>query len=160
MFRRALVASVVLVACGGGGGGDDDVPDAPTSAACMEATTFQDITNIEDKIFKQSCIFSGCHNGANTPAGMIDLRTGAAHDHLVGVQSAIDTSRMLVVPGDAKKSYLLMMLGQVAPADADPPASPPPSDIGFMPQGTGNILLCPEKRGAIERWIVAGAPAT
>jgi len=157
MFRRALLVSLVS-ACGGGGGGDDDMVDAPVSAACMEAATFQDVHNLEDKIFKQSCIFSGCHNGANTPAGRVDLRSGSAHDKLVGVMSQIDTTRVLVTPGVPNKSYLLMMIGQIAPEDMDPPAQMPPSDIGFMPQGTGNVLLCPEKRGVIERWVMAGAP--
>lgn len=161
MFRSfALIACSALIACGGGGGGDDDDDtgvDAPVSPACQEATTYQNLANVEDKIFRGSCIFSGCHNGDSTDAGRIDLRSGMAHDAIVGVASEVEAGRTLVVPGDPGKSFLLVMIGQIPPEEADPPASPPPPDIGFMPQGTGGILLCPEKRAAIERWIAAGA---
>jgi hypothetical protein len=155
MLRLAFACSLLL-ACGGGG---DDPPgvDAPVSAACQEATTYQDLATIEDKIFKPSCIFSGCHNGANTPAGQLDLRAGMSHASLVDVASQIEPARRLVVAGDPAKSYLLLMMGAIAPGDADPPGNPPPANIGLMPQGTGGILLCPEKRDAVERWIAQGA---
>ena len=157
MFRRAVIATL-LAACGGGGGGE--MIDAPVSAACMEATTYQDITNIENKIFATSCIFSGCHNGAATPQGKVDMRAGMSHASMVDVASVVQPDgRKLVVAGDPAKSYLLVMIGEIKPADADPPTTDPPSSIGFMPQGTGGQLLCPEKRGAIRRWIMAGAPA-
>lgn len=155
MFRLACVLGLVI-GCGGGGGDPPGV-DAPPSAACQEATTYQDLATIENKILRLSCIFSGCHNGANTDAGRLDLRAGMAHASLVGVPSEIEPSRTLVVPGDPAKSYLLLMVGQIAPEDADPPGNLPPSEIGLMPQGTGGILLCAEKRDAIERWIAEGA---
>lgn len=162
MIRSALALwSLSLFACGGGGGNGDDAPDggadAPVSPACQEATTYSNLGSIEDKIFRGSCIFSGCHNGTATDAGRIDLRAGAAHASLVGVASEVSAGRMLVVPGDPGKSYLMVMIGQIAPEDADPPTTAPPADIGLMPQNTGGILLCPQKRDAIERWITAGA---
>lgn len=157
MFRIVL-ASTLLLGCGGNGNGDDDPGvDAMVSAACQEATTYQNLANIEEKIFRASCIFSGCHNGAATDAGALDLRGGMAHANLVNVDSNVETGRKLVVPGDPGKSYLLVMLGEIQPGDADPPANPVPASIGLMPQGTGGVLLCPEKRDAIERWITAGA---
>jgi hypothetical protein len=158
MLRFALLASL-LVACGSdsaapdGGGG----ADAGTSAACQEATTYSNLANIEAKIFKNSCIFSGCHNGGATDAGKVDLRAGMAFAHLVNFDSKVEVGRKLVVPSDPAKSYLLVMLGQIQPADADPPTVAPPATIGFMPQGTGNQLLCPEKREAVQRWITMGA---
>jgi hypothetical protein len=123
----------------------------------MEATTYSNLANVEDKIFKASCTFSGCHNGAATDAGRLDLRTGMSHVDLVNVDSQVELGRKLVVPGDPAKSYLLVMIGEIPPEQADPPAVAPPEAIGFMPQGTGGILLCPEKRGAVSRWIMAGA---
>ncbi|MBA2541351.1 MAG: hypothetical protein H0V17_17045 [Deltaproteobacteria bacterium] len=161
MRGSVLVCSLVM-ACGGGGGGGNDGggdPDGPPSPACVEATTYQDITNIESEIFVKSCTFSGCHNGGNTDAGMTDLRAGAAHAHLVGVASKVDTTRTLVVAGNPAASYLLLMIGQVSPGEADPPGSAPPANIGLMPQSAGGVLLCKEKRDAIERWITAGAPS-
>ena len=54
----------------------------------------------------------------------------------------------------------MMMVQQIKPSNMAPPLMSPPGDVGFMPQGTGNILLCPEKRDAIERWVTAGAPSS
>lgn len=162
MLRTASHLCVLLLAaCGddGGNGGMDAGTDGPVSAACQEATTYQDIATIETKIFKTSCIFSGCHNGAATDAGRIDLRETKAAAHLVNFDSMVSAGRKLVVPGDPAKSYLLLMIGEVPPAQADPPATDPPATIGFMPQNTGGQLLCPEKRGAIKRWIMNGAAA-
>ena len=51
------------------------------------------------------------------------------------------------------------MIGHVAPDAAEPPGELPPANIGLMPQNAGGKLLCREKREAIERWIMAGAPA-
>ncbi|MEO8702034.1 MAG: hypothetical protein ABI867_18455 [Kofleriaceae bacterium] len=159
MLRLVILASFLgSSACGGGGGGDDDMIDAPPSAACLEATTYQNLNNIEEKIFKGSCIFSGCHNGGATDAGRLNLKTGMAHAAIVGVASDVDTGFQIVVPGSPEKSYLMVMLGEIAPGDADPATVAPPAAIGLMPQGTGGALLCPEKRAAVKRWIVAGAP--
>jgi hypothetical protein len=159
MFRLTVPGVFLLLACGGGGGGGDSVVDSGmVSAACMEATTYQNLANIEDKIFKTSCIFSGCHNGAATDAGRIDLRADMAFTHLVNFDSTVaGDARKLVVPNDPAKSYLLVMIGEIAPGDADPATTDPPATIGFMPQNAGGQLLCPEKRGAIKRWIEMGA---
>jgi hypothetical protein len=114
-----------------------------------------DLAWIQDNIFTKQCAFVGCHNGGASPAGMMDLRAGMARTHIVNVASMIDTTRTIVVPGDAAKSYMLVMTGEIQPADADPPAAAIRADVGTMPQGSP--LLCVEKRDAIQRWIVAGA---
>lgn len=141
----------------GGNGGVCVV--STTSQPCIDATMHSDLAFIEQKIFAQSCNFPGsCHASASDP-GKLDLRPGVSHDHLVGVPSMIDRTRMLVVPNDRAASYLLLMLRDVAPAMASPPASPPPGNIGFMPQNAGAAgTLCCQKLEAIERWINAGAP--
>jgi hypothetical protein len=150
---------VLIASCGGGGGnGDTDGGiDAPPSASCLEADTYQNLANIESKIFKTSCVFSGCHNGGATDAGRMDLREGMAHASIVGVESEIELGRQLVVPGNPAASYFLLMLGEIDPAEADPPTNPPPAAIGLMPQNAGGMLLCSQKRQAIVRWIEAGA---
>lgn len=162
MWRSVVLG--FLVACGGGGGNDNPDgnvdPDVPPSPACQEATTYQDIGNIESKIFAGSCTFSGCHNGGNTDAGMMDLRAGMAHAHLVDIDAQVGPGRKLVVAGNPKASYLMLMIGAVAPEDAEPPGELPPANIGLMPQNAGGKLLCKEKRDAVERWIMAGAPST
>jgi hypothetical protein len=156
MLRSAALSIALVTACGGGGDPPDGV-DAPTPQACIDATMYQDIQNIEEKIFRPSCIFSGCHNGAATDAGRLDLRAGMAHANLVDIDSEVDSGKKLVVAGDPGSSYLLLMMGHIAPGDFDPPTVAPPGSIGLMPQGTGGVLLCREKSEAIERWIMGGA---
>ena len=137
----------------GGNGGTCVV--STTSQPCIDATAHSDLAFIEQKIFAASCNFSGCHDSA-TDSGKLDLRAGVSHDRLVGVSSQIDGTRKLVVPNDVAASYLMLMLRDVAPAMASPPASPPPGNVGFRPQAAPT--LCCQKLAAIERWINAGAP--
>lgn len=127
------------------------------SPSCMAAQTASDLAFLEEKVYATACTFSGCHNGANDDAGRMDLRMGMSHTSLVNKPSNIDPTYMLVVPGQPSQSYLLMMIQHLAPEELSPPASPPPVDIGFMPQNTGGAPICVPKREAIERWIVAGA---
>ena len=122
---------------------------------CASATSHSDLAWIEDNLFANSCDASSCHASAAAP-GKLDLRPMFSHDGLVNVASKIDTSRKLVVPNDVNASYLMLMLRAVPPEMANPPGSPPPTDIGFMPQG--GLTLCCQKLDAISRWITAGAP--
>lgn len=166
MFRRCLPALVlVLASCRTS---LEDTPDADTSsarvckvstvAACVEAETHQDLAWIEMNVFKPSCAFSGCHNGAATTAGRINMDVvGNSHADLVGVDSMIESGRKLVVASQPKQSYLLMIMQQYKPAEMEPPMSAPPTDIGYMPQGTDNVPVCCQKLDAVERWISAGA---
>jgi hypothetical protein len=126
-----------------------------TASSCMDAVGHSDLTWIQDNILTPQCTFSGCHNGASTPAGMIDLRGGMAYAHLVGAASALEPTRKLVVAGNPAQSYLEVMLGTIAPEAADPPADPIRSDVGTMPMSAG--LLCCQKLDAVDRWIAAGA---
>jgi len=146
--------------------GDDDDDDMPAgrvckvdtrSATCLEAEAGQhaDLTFIENSIFKGACAFSGCHNGANTPEGKVDLTVGQSHAHLVNFASALEPTRKLVVPNDLEASYLILMLHDIEPNEASPPGSAP--EPGYMPKG--NKPLCCQKLDAIERWILAGAPS-
>jgi hypothetical protein len=162
---RAAVIVALCAACRINLDGSASQSDAPTSGvctmgasqACMDAVNNQSLTWIQANIFDKQCTFSGCHNGAATPAGKVDLRAGMSYAHLVGFSSVLDSSRKLVVAGDPKSSYMEVMLGIIKPADATPPASPPRADVGFMPEDNGGALLCCQKLGAIDRWISAGA---
>ena len=137
------------------GSGSGMMCQTETVQACVDATMHSDLTWIQANIFTPQCTFAGCHNGAATPAGMVDLRSGMAFSHLVNFTSLLEPSRKLVVAGDPKSSYLEVMLDVIPPASATPPASPPRADVGYMPQSAG--ILCCQKLGAIDRWISAGA---
>jgi len=125
-----------------------------TVAPCMAATTHSDLAWIETNIFESSCTFSGCHSSA-TDLGKFDLRVGVSYANLVGVSSIADPTRKLVVPNDVHASYLMLSLQDFPPEMATPPGVVPV--VGYMPQGAP--ILCCQKLEAIERWIMAGAPA-
>jgi hypothetical protein len=163
MIRLVIIASL-LAGCrisledaeSTSGGGRCTI--STTSQPCMDAVMHADLTWIQQNVFTASCTFSGCHNGANTPAGKVDLRAGMSHSHLVNFTSILEPTRKLVVPNNVNASYLMLMLGFVPPEMADPPASAPPASVGYMPQSSGGQLLCCQKLEALERWINAGAP--
>jgi hypothetical protein len=185
MFRFAVLASCVALApaCRISLESPDPIVeiDAPVSPVCMDATLHSDLKWIEENVFKGSCIFSGCHNGANNREGKLDLRPdgtpgiggipaatggpGRTAQFLVNVASEIDMTYKRVVPNEPNQSYLMMMIQHIKPTELTPPAADtlPISQDGkpvpLMPQNTGGRKLCVEKRDAIQRWIVAGAPA-
>lgn len=138
-------------------------PCAPSSnvQSCLGAEAHSDFTYIYSTMLKPKCTFSGCHNGASTQAGMHDYRTlDAAYSHLVGAASELDTSRVLVVPGDVSRSFLMVMVGSYKPSEAEPPLAAIPQDdhgmaVGTMPQDAP--VMCCQKVDAIGRWIAAGA---
>ena len=153
-----MVLALGLAACGGGNGDDgDDTPmvdggPGDASAACQLATTYQDFTMIQTQIFQRQCAFMDCHD-ALAPEGMMDLTGATAHASLVDVPSAMLAAQGLdrVEPGMPAMSYLMVILGQYP----GPPGMIDPL-VGTMP--SNSPLICREKRDAIERWIVAGAP--
>jgi hypothetical protein len=166
MIRHVIVASL-LIGCRLSLENEDATGDdgsgrrcavSTTSPSCLDAVTHADLAWIQMNIFSASCTFSGCHNGTNNPAGKIDLRPNMSHGHLVNFTSLLDPSRKLVVPNDVEASYLMLMLGDVPPAMASPPAAAPPGSVGYMPQGAGGRLSCCQKLDALERWIMTGAP--
>ena len=160
---RLVLLGSLLVACGGGtatpidGGPADAAIDAGPSAACIEAESHSDFTWIQDNIFVKQCTFSGCHNGAVGDAGKFDLRAGKAYASLVGNTSHLCPQTADVTAGHPEQSYLMVMLGQMQPADQSPPSCAVKTSVGLMPQGNPTTLLCSQKRDAIQRWIMAGA---
>lgn len=147
---------------------DDPAENVPRSCAdgtvatCVDAATHSDLKWIEANVFNK-CTFSGCHNGAMTDAGRIDLQAGKSFAAMVSVDSEIATGPTLVgkakmvVPGEPNHSYLLVMMRQLAPADFDPPLDNPPGSVGYMPQNAGGAVTCCQKLDAVTRWIMDGA---
>lgn len=133
-----------------------------TVAACTEATTHSDLAWIEANVFNK-CTFSGCHNGAMTDAGRLDLQPGKSFAALVNKDSEIAVGptltgkAKLVVPGEPNKSYLLVMMRAVTPAEFVPPLDEPPAAVGYMPQNAGGVVTCCQKLDALTRWVMDGA---
>jgi hypothetical protein len=129
--------------------------------SCLDADAHSDFTFVQATILKPKCTFSGCHEGGTSKAGMMDLRTkDSAYTHLVSVASMLDTSRMLVVPGNSHQSFMMAIMGEFKLSEADPPLTVIPNDdkgntVGTMPQNAP--VICCQKLDAIERWITAGA---
>src|SRR5262249_12932658 len=111
------------------------------------------LDSIQANMFDKNCVGGGCHDGGNSPQGRVDLRDGMSYAHLVNVPSLLQPTRKLVVPGDPPSSYLLVMIGKIAPEDATPPAPPIPASVGLMPQSGG--ILCCQKLDAVDAWIAA-----
>jgi len=133
-----------------------------TVTACVEAPMHSELSWLEQNVFTK-CTFSGCHNGAMTDAGRLDLQPGKAYTNLVDVDSQIARGptlvgkAKLVTPGDPSRSYLLVMLRDLTPAQHDPPLDEPPASVGYMPQNAGGIVTCCQKLDAVSRWILEGA---
>lgn len=133
-----------------------------TVAACTEAATHSDLAWIEANVFNK-CTFSGCHNGAATDGGRLDLQPGKSFAALVNKDSEIATGAgltgkaKLVVPGEPTHSYLLVMMRAIKPAEFDPPLDVPPASVGYMPQNAGGAVTCCQKLDALTRWIMDGA---
>jgi hypothetical protein len=126
-----------------------------TQQDCLDAVSHSDLAWIQTNIFTKSCIFSGCHNGAQGGPSTVDLRSGMSATHMVDFTSHIDPSRKIVVPNDVNASYMMLLVGDFPPAMASPPAAGLPS-VGLMPQNMPP--LCCQKLDALERWISSGSP--
>ena len=124
------VALGMLVACGGESV-DSDVGLDPT------------FTNVHSTVLQPSCAFSSCHG--STEAGDLSLADAqASYAALVDAPSAVDPTKILVVPGDPSASYLMHKLDGADGIEGDP--MPPPAG-GFDA----------EKVELVRAWIAAGA---
>lgn len=170
MLRFALVALVATSACrlsldDGSGpppGPDGGGPACTVSTAnpeCLQAADMpavsQTLSWIETNVFSKNCATTSCHGmtGGGVPGGGVVLTT-ASHDKLVNVDAKLAAGRKLVVAGNPKQSYLLVLMRQLALGEAEPPA-PAPRDNLYMPLSSPPV--CCQKLDAIERWIMAGA---
>lgn len=148
--RLYLLVGLAIGGCGGDGGeGDRDASIDAISPSCREAMDHSDLTWLQDRVFQPSCAgFTACHMGTAQEAGGLSLERGQTHRQMVGIDSGMFPQYERVTPGDPANSYLMIIIGQYpGPIDAK---------VGNMPYNSP--LLCKEKRDAIERWIMAGAP--
>jgi hypothetical protein len=166
MLRRCAILATLLLVGTACRSSLEDEPDASivggrvcmvsTSGPCKDAETQQSYAWIQANVFAPSCTFTSCHDDSQ-PAGGLDLKTaGPSHAALIDAPSGIANGRKLVVAGQPKQSYLLMIMQQFPPEMMEPtPATPPPDAVGYMPQAAPPV--CCQKLDAIDRWIAAGA---
>jgi hypothetical protein len=167
MLRLAIVALLATSACRislEDDGGDDTVTPSDggrlckvieSSQTCKDAVSNQNLAWIEQNIFTPNCGGNSCHGNTPLPGGRIVLTT-MSHDKLVGADAELAPGRKLVVAGNVRQSYLMVLLRHLSLGDADPsPAPAPPEDPGYMPQNSDPI--CCQKIDSIVRWIEGGA---
>jgi hypothetical protein len=124
-----MVIPLALAACDGGDdGGSDPAPS---------------FTEVHERVFQTSCVFSTCHKAGPSPAGELVLERDVAYANLVEVDSSVVAGRIRVVPGDPEQSYVIEKLTAAMPAagDAMPPDAP----------------LEAERIDLVRAWIEAGA---
>lgn len=127
--RYGRLAGVVI---GLLGGCDDGSAEGPPPS----------FTEINERVFQPSCVFSSCHQGASA-AGDMSLE-GSPHDKIVGVPSMQVPDLPRVAPGDPDGSYLVIKLEEAMPSMGTqqmPPTAP----------------LDAERIGLVRAWIEAGA---
>ena len=73
------------------------------------------LSDIQVKVFNQSCALSSCHGNTNNQAGLL-LTTGNSFSNLVNVQSVLFTQFNRVEPNNSANSLLIKILkGEVSP---------------------------------------------
>lgn len=66
-------------------------------------------SDIQSKVFDNSCTSSGCHGNSNTQAAL-NLTTGISYSQLVNVSSRENPSLKRVLPGSSAQSLLILKL--------------------------------------------------
>jgi len=88
--------------------------DNPTEPP-PSTTVSSKLSDIQAKVFTQSCALSGCHGSTNNQANLL-LTDGNSFSNLVNVQSLLFPQFERVVPDSSSKSLLIKILkGEVSP---------------------------------------------
>ena len=73
------------------------------------------LSDIQSKVFNQSCALSGCHGATNNQANLL-LTEGNSFSNLVNVQSFLFPQFLRVQPNNSSNSLLIKILkGEVSP---------------------------------------------
>ena len=104
-----LLLSTVFWAC------SSDNPTEPNPMNNVTTTPLSKLSDIQSKVFNQSCAISGCHGSTNTQAGLL-LVDGNSFSNLVNVQSTLFPTLKRVEPNNSANSVLIKILkGEVSP---------------------------------------------
>lgn len=146
MRIHVLAAGLLVVFGAVSAGCDENLSDltGPTPNLQPTLSSIQrEIFDTTDSSGRQAC--TNCHTSVGrNPSGLMDLRSGAAHNSLVGVTSPAKPGATRVIPGDPENSYLIHKLeGRTG--------------IVGTPMPRGNTLLTAGQILVIKRWIELGA---
>jgi hypothetical protein len=135
-MKRIFLPFTVLLACGAllGACGDDDDDNGGAAGSAPEPT----LTAIQAEILTPVCATSGCHGGVSAPS----LKAGESFNAIVGKDSALGSSKKLVVAGKPEESLLYLLL------------QGPTDDISKMPLSG---KLTDAQIESVRAWIAAGA---
>lgn len=104
-----LLFSIVFWSC------SNDSPTEPDHGNDGNTAPLSKLSDIQVKVFNQSCALAGCHGFTNTKAGLL-LTDGNSFSNLVNVQSVLFPSFKRVDPNDSATSLLIKILkGEVSP---------------------------------------------
>jgi hypothetical protein len=136
-----LVAAAVFGACA-----DFDGVVNPTGGLPDVVVEVPQFSRDIVPIFERRCGIGGCHSVAAHQAGLV-LTPAAAHAALVNRPSQTRLGQILVRPGDADNSWLVIA---IRPDDAAR------MGLARMPLGSGP--LTPNQIQTIVNWVNRGAP--
>jgi len=104
-----ILLSIVLWSC------SSDNPTEPDPGTNSSPAPISKLSDIQTKVFNQSCALSGCHGSTNNQAGLL-LTTGNSFSNLVNVQSVFFPQFKRVEPNNSTNSLLIKILkGEVSP---------------------------------------------
>ena len=102
MFRKALLASALLIA---GCGKLKELPTAPGGPGGEPIDPTATFTRVQNEIFTPTCAQLGCHDRLGQQEGQI-LTAGTAYANTVNHPSVEMPQLSRVTPGDPANSYL------------------------------------------------------
>lgn len=112
MTRILLPILVMLITIYWGCSSDN--PTEPPQNTGSQAPLSK-LSDIQAKVFTQSCALSGCHGTTNNQANLL-LTTGNSFSNLVNVQSLLFPQFKRVEPNNSANSLLIKILkGEVSP---------------------------------------------
>lgn len=107
-----LTTLIILLITFWGCSSDNPTEPAPNPGAQAPLSKLSDI---QAKVFTQSCALSSCHGSTNNQANLL-LTDGSSFSNLVNVQSFLFPQFKRVVPDSSSKSLLIKILkGEVSP---------------------------------------------
>ena len=111
-IKLLLTILVILVITFWGCSSDNPTEPAPNPGTQAPLSKLSDI---QTKVFTQSCALSGCHGSTNNQANLL-LTDGNSFSNLVNVRSVLFPQFIRVEPNNSANSLLIKILkGEVSP---------------------------------------------